>query len=294
MTLSYSQAREATTRTVHDRPDAGERPSPGRRHSWVMLTIVMPVHNEENTILDAVQAILAANIPCEFELLVINDGSTDATHSLIESLDDHRVRYVQQHCNLGKGAAVRAAVALATGTHLLVFDADLEYDASDIASVVTPVIEGRAEVVYGVRVSGMRTVFPSLTYALGNTFTTLAANLMYGSYMTDMHTCLKLVPVQLLRSMELREYGFGLDSEITGEILRRGYRPFEVPVSYSARSHTEGKKIRPSDGLRCLYVLAKVRKRGKMPMMPRLVLRPVLEALSVDTSQRVIGEELAG
>jgi len=260
----------------------------------VSLSIVMPVHNEENTILDAVQSILSANIPCDFELIIVNDGSTDRTHAIVEAFDDQRVTYVQQHCNLGKGAAVRSAVSLASGTHLLVFDADLEYDAADIASVVTPVIEGRAEVVYGVRVSGMRTVFPSLTYALGNTFTTLAANLMFGSFLTDMHTCFKLVPVELLRSLQLREYGFGLDTEITGEILRRGYRPYEVPVSYSARSHMEGKKIRPSDGLRCLYVLAKVRKRGKMPVMPRLVHRQSLDASTTDSSPRVVGAELAG
>jgi hypothetical protein len=246
------------------------------RPERVQLTIVMPVHNEEATVYFAVKEILSAEVPCDIELIVVNDGSTDRTQMILESFDDERLACIEHHCNMGKGAAVRSAIARARGTHLLVFDADLEYDANDIASVIAPVIEGRASVVYGVRSRGMRTVFPSLTYAIGNVTTTLAANVLFDACLTDMHTCLKLVPLEVLRSMPLREHGFGLDTEITAELLRRGYRPFEVPVSYSGRSHGEGKKIRPSDGVRCLYLLTKVRLRGKEQLKPRTHERTVI------------------
>ena len=150
----------------------------------------------------------------------------------------------------------------ATGTHLLVFDADDEYDPSDIPSLVARYAAGRAEVVYGVRVRGMKTTFPSLINAVGNRLMTETANMLYNSAISDLHTCLKLLPLPLLRKMQLNEHGSGLDTEISAEMLRLGFRPYEVPASYVGQTREEGKKIRLRDAGRCFLVLFKVRIRG--------------------------------
>ena len=121
-----------------------------------------------------------------------------------------------------------------------------------------------AEVVFGSRIFGMNTVYQSFRYALGNRFTTFVANVLFDACLTDLHTCLKMMPLELFHELELGQTGFGLDSEITAELLRRGYRPFEVPVSYMSRSHAQGKKITWKDGIECLAVLIKVRLRGKV------------------------------
>src|ERR1019366_8276273 len=167
--------------------------------------------------------------------------------------------------NLGKGAAVRAGIAAATGSHILIFDADHEYDVNDVPRLVIPLISGRAEIVYGSRMSGFGTVHPSLWHSIGNKAMTSMANVLFGSAISDLHTCLKLLPTPLLRSFELEENGFGLDTEISAEALRAGFRPFEVPVSYVGRSAEDGKKIRLRDALRCVYILFKVRCRPNTP-----------------------------
>jgi glycosyltransferase involved in cell wall biosynthesis len=210
--------------------------------------------------------LLSLDIPGkELEVIVVNDGSTDGTDALVESLDDSRLVRIHHTTNLGKGAAVRTGVAAAKGTHVLIFDADYEYDVQDIPRLVTPILSGRAEVVYGNRMSGFGTVHPSLWHAIGNKSMTLLANLLFGSAISDLHTCLKLVPMPLIKSFNLSEGGFGLDTEISAEVLRAGFRPFQVPISYVGRSKEEGKKIRFSDALQCVYVLFKVRSRPVTP-----------------------------
>lgn len=225
----------------------------------VRLSIVMPAFNEAATIAAAVTTVLAANYPCPMELLVVDDGSTDATANLLAGITDSRLRVIRHPRNLGKGAALLTGAAVATGTHLLPFDADLEYSADDISALVAPVVRGSTDVVYGTRLFGANTVYQSYRYAMGNKLTTLAANLLFDSYLSDLHTCLKLVPLVLFRDLNLRENGFGLDTEITAVLLRRGVRPFEVPVSYVARSRDEGKKITWRDGVTCLQILGRVR-----------------------------------
>jgi dolichol-phosphate hexosyltransferase len=225
----------------------------------VRLSIVMPAFNEAATISAAVAAVLNADYPCPIELLVVDDGSTDATPALLAGITDSRLHVIRHPRNFGKGAALFTGAALATGTHLLPFDADLEYSADDITALVAPVVRGSTDVVYGTRLFGANTVYQSYRYAMGNKLTTLAANLLFDSYLSDLHTCLKLVPLVLFRDLDLRENGFGLDTEITAALLRRGVRPFEVPVSYFARSHDEGKKITWRDGVACLQILGRVR-----------------------------------
>jgi len=226
------------------------------------LTIVMPVFNEERTVGRVLDTLLAQPIPGDVEIIVVDDGSTDRTKEILEATCDNRHVLVRHETNRGKGAAVRTGIALASGTHVLVFDADSEYDPADIPALVAPIVSGRADVVYGIRVRGAGAVFPSYINVLGNRLMTAAANLIYGAAISDLHTCLKLVPLPILRLMELEEEGFGLDTEISAELLRRGLRPFEIPVSYVGRSRAEGKKIGLADAFRCLELLVKVRLRG--------------------------------
>jgi len=225
------------------------------------LSILMAAYNEESTITRAIDEILEADCPCEIELIVVDDGSTDTTPMLLSRVDDPRVMVLRHTANQGKGAALLAAASLATGTHILPFDADLEYAAEDISRVLEPILKGRCEVVYGVRLFGCNTVYRTYLYAAGNRLLTRMANVLYNAHLTDLHTCLKLIPLMLLRSLDLNEKGFGLDSEITARLLRQGIRPFEVPVSYYGRSHAEGKKITWRDAVSCTRILLRVRLR---------------------------------
>jgi glycosyltransferase involved in cell wall biosynthesis len=223
------------------------------------LSIVMPAYNEAATIRHAVDHVLSVDYPVPVELIVVDDGSRDDTAALLHGVRDSRLTVQRHPRNRGKGAALVTGLALAEGTHFLPFDADLEYSAFDIPALLSPILDGRAEVVYGSRILGLNTVFQSMRYRVGNRATTLLANVLYDSSLADMHTCLKLVPMDLMRRMSLSESGFGLDTEVTAKLLRMGYRPFEVPVAYHSRSHAHGKKITWSDGVECVKVLARVR-----------------------------------
>ena len=139
-----------------------------------------------------------------------------------------------------RGQLILTRADLSTGTHILPFDADLEYMSEDILKLLEPVLRGRCSVVFGVRLFGYNTVYRSYIYALGNRIMTRITNIMFGACLSDLHTCLKLIPIGLFRSIKLRETGFGLDTEIASSLLRCGVRPFEVPVSYFSRSHEEG------------------------------------------------------
>lgn len=247
-------------RSVEDMPllsnDDG-RPVP------VKLSILMAAYNEERTIMRVVHGILQASFPCEVELIVVDDGSADATPDLLKEIDDPRVIVHRHAKNSGKGASILTAASLATGTHMIPFDADMEYAPEDIAGMLVPVIKGRADVVYGVRLFGCNTVYQSYRYAVGNKVMTHFANILYNSALNDMHTCLKLIPLPLMRSLNLTETGFGLDTQVTARLLLSGVRPFEVPVSYYSRSHEQGKKINWRDAVRCLWILIRTRIAGQ-------------------------------
>jgi len=219
----------------------------------------MPVYNEARTVVEAVRQVLAVEYPCPVELIVVDDGSTDTTLLELAVVGDPRVRVHRHPTNLGKGAAVRSGVRLATGTHVMPFDADLEYSPEDVPRMLAPVVAGRCDVVYGTRLFGVNTVYQSYRYAMGNRLMTLVANVLFDSYLSDLHSCLKMVPRDLFNDLHLTETGFGLDTEITASLLRLGVRPFEVPVSYHSRTHAEGKKISWRDGVACLQILGRVR-----------------------------------
>jgi glycosyltransferase involved in cell wall biosynthesis len=254
-------------------PVAGSDGEPAAAAPW--LTIAMPAYNEAATIRSAVREVLSASYPCPVELIVVDDGSTDGTSTALAGVTDPRLRVIRHPVNRGKGAAIRTAIDAAGGIYLLPFDADLEYRAEDIGQVLAPVLRGVATVVYGPRLFGWHTVYQSFRYKMGNLATTLAANILYDSALSDMHTCIKLVPLSLLREMRLSEAGFGLDSEITAKVLRSGHRPFEVPVHYYSRTHGQGKKINWRDGVRCLVVLARVRIAPVSPTVTAAVGRPL-------------------
>ena len=225
----------------------------------VKLSILMCAYNEEKRIGRAIAEILRTDYPCDIELIVVDDGSTDGTPALLARLEDPRIMVYRHVVNLGKGAALRSAVKLATGTHAVPFDADLEYSPADIPRMLEPVLSGRSDVVYGARLFGFYTVYQSYRYAKGNRVMTQLANMIYDAGLSDLHTCLKLIPLPLLKTLPLSETGFGLDTEITAQLLKLGIRPFEIPVSYYSRSHAEGKKIRWQDAVACVRILLQVK-----------------------------------
>lgn len=225
----------------------------------VKLSVLMCVFNEERTIELAIDEVLAADYPCDMELIVVDDGSTDETPTLLAQINDPRVIIHLHRCNQGKGSALLSAAAIASGTHILPFDADLEYSPDDITRIIYPVLKGRCDVVYGARIFGLNTVYSSYWHAVGNRLLTRMANILFNASLSDLHTCLKLIPLATFRSLKLRESGFGLDTEVTALLLKAGVRPFEVPVTYYGRTHDEGKKITWRDAVACISILLRVR-----------------------------------
>lgn len=228
------------------------------------LSIVVPAYNEEASVRGVIEELEGLKFPFEHEIIVVDDGSTDTTYERATETNGAHTVVLQHDKNRGKGAAVRTGIAACSGSHVLIFDADDEYDPHDITELVVPLMRGRAEVVYGTRLRGHGTIHPTLIHSVGNWIMTGTANVLYGSAISDLHTCLKLLPVPLLREMSLTEEGFGLDTEITAEMLRRGWRPYELPISYVGRSKEEGKKIGAGDAFDCFRILFKVRRRGRV------------------------------
>jgi hypothetical protein len=261
--IPYQQGREVSAGSVTDTRIPVSRPDSSARAKPLKLSILMPAYNEQRTIVQAISEVLHSDYPCDMELIVVDDGSTDRTEALLSRVKDPRLVIHRFPANQGKGAALLAAASFATGTHILPFDADLEYSADDIPKMVEPIMKGRCDVVYGVRLFGCNTVYRSYRYAVGNRLLTRTANILFNACLSDLHTCLKLMPLAMLRNLKLVETGFGLDSEVTAVLLRRGVRPFEVPVSYYSRSHAEGKKITWRNAVECMWILLRVRLRGR-------------------------------
>lgn len=231
----------------------------------------MPVYNEEATLRKAVDRVLGVTYQeaVEIEFVIVNDGSSDRTREILDELDDPRIRVFHQARNQGKGAAITRAVHEATGDYVIICDADEEYRPSEIPSLLEPVLAGEAELVYGSRTFGSHTSF-SYWYVIGNKGVNLVTNILFNAYISDVETCFKLMPLSLYRSLDIREKGFGMEAEVTGKLLARGYRPYEVGISYKARSREEGKKITVKDGFEALWILLRIRIREGARTRPPL------------------------
>ena len=219
------------------------------------LSIIIPVFNERPTILELLQRVAAVDL--DVEVVVVDDGSTDGTRELLAGLDGD-ARVVLHDANRGKGAAIRTGLRYVTGDCVLVQDADLEYDPGDYRLLLDTLEQRGADVVYGSRFAGPR---PPMTWRhwLGNRLLTGITNALYGSSLTDMETCYKLLRRRVLDGLELRADGFDIEPEITAKLLRRGVAIEEVPIRYAGRSRTEGKKISWTDFVFAVWTLVRLR-----------------------------------
>jgi glycosyltransferase involved in cell wall biosynthesis len=224
------------------------------------LSILMPVYNEAATVETAIRRVFDADLPIDgVELVVVDDGSSDGTGSILSQTDwPAELKLLSHESNQGKGAAIRTAAANASGEYSVILDGDLEYDPTDIGRLLEPMLAGRAEVVFGTREFESHTSYGAW-YVLGNKTVTLAANLLYNSWISDLMTCLKAMRTERLRSLRLREKGFAIEPEITARLLRSGVRIHEVPITYTARTRVEGKKLHAVDAIRVLETLLRCR-----------------------------------
>jgi len=226
------------------------------------LSVIIPVYNEEQTIDEVIDRVAAVDVGAiEKEIVIANDGSTDRTRGIIDARRWPEGMPVHVHhspINLGKGAAVRLGLAFATGDILLVQDADLELDPNEYGLLLQPLLDGRADVVYGSRFL-KRTDRVPLKTRTANRFLTLLTNVLFGGRLTDMETAYKVMRRSALDGIRLRTVGFDIEPELTARLLRAGRRIVEVPISYNPRRIDEGKKMRWIDGVDAIYTLLKCR-----------------------------------
>jgi glycosyltransferase involved in cell wall biosynthesis len=222
-----------------------------------LLSVVMPVYNERHTIEEIIRRVLA--VPLRIQLIVVDDVSTDGTSEVLERLQKELgFTLLKQPVNGGKGAALRRGFGAVTGDLMIIQDADLEYHPEEYPLLTGLIASGRADVVYGSRFLGTHRVF-LLTHYLGNRLLTFMTNVLYNTMLTDMETCYKVMRTDVLRSMELKSNGFGIEPEITAKVFKRRYKVYEVPISYDGRGYDEGKKITWRDGIRAVGALLRFR-----------------------------------
>lgn len=217
----------------------------------------MPVYNERDTIEEIIRRVMA--VPLRIELIVVDDASHDGTRDILRRLNGELgFQLILQPRNAGKGASLRRGFEEVSGDLVVVQDADLEYSPEEYPKLIELICQGRADVVYGSRFLGRHRVF-LFSHYVGNRFLTLVTNLLYNTMLTDMETCYKVMRTNVLRSMQLKQQRFGIEPELTAKIFKRGYRVYEVPITYDGRGYEEGKKITWRDGVVALWVLIKYR-----------------------------------
>ena len=221
-----------------------------------LLSVVMPVYNERTTVEAIIRRVLA--VPVRIQLIVVDDGSQDGSGEILDRLQGELGFMLLRQANAGKGAALRRGFVAVTGDLVVIQDADLEYSPEEYPELIELICTGHADVVFGSRFIGRHRVF-MFTHYLGNRVVTLATNVLYNTMLTDMETCYKVMRTDVLRSFTLDSNGFGIEPEITAKIFKRGYRVYEVPITYAGRGYDEGKKITWRAGFEALWVLIKYR-----------------------------------
>ena len=228
------------------------------------LSIIIPAYNEEDYVRTILNRVKKAKLPSGVrkEIIIVNDGSTDSSKFKVQSsklqFKIKNLKTISYKKNMGKGYAIRQGLKKATGDYVLIQDADLEYDPNDYGNLLKPVLEKKAQVVYGSRFLGeRRNMF--FWHMLGNKLLSLLTNLLYNTTLSDMEVGYKVIPRNLLKSLNLKEDRFGFEPEVTAKILKRKIRIYEVPISYSGREFDEGKKITWRDGVKAVFYLFKYR-----------------------------------
>ncbi|MDP9464785.1 MAG: glycosyltransferase family 2 protein [Actinomycetota bacterium] len=225
------------------------------------LSVVVPCFNEYGTILTLIK--LVADSPWVREIIVVDDGSTDGTREVLADVDHPALQVIHHERNQGKGAALRTGFRHATSDYVIVQDADLEYDPNDFGDLLPPILDDKADVVYGSRFeSGRPHRVLYFWHSLGNRMLTLASNMFTGLNLSDMETCYKLFRREVIQSITIEENRFGFEPEITAKVAKGGWRIYEVGISYSGRTYADGKKIGKRDAVRALYCIVRYSRLG--------------------------------
>ena len=238
--------------------ESNNQETPVNQQYPACLSVVVPAYNEAGTLGEVVRKLLS--VPCLLEIIIVDDCSTDGSHTILDRLSGDDIRVIRHARNMGKGAAVRTGLAHVTGDCVIFQDADLEYDPADYSKLLDPIARGEALVVYGSRFMGESRGMLSL-HRWGNKLLTRLTNLLYNAKLTDMETCYKCFRTEVIRSITIESDRFQIEPEVTAKILKRGVRILEVPISYAGRSFHEGKKITWRDGLSAIWTLLKHRIR---------------------------------
>lgn len=226
------------------------------------LSVIVPCYNEERTIATLVELVLKS--PVVVEVIVVDDGSTDGSPAVLAGLSDQRLKVIVHERNQGKGAALRTGFAHATAQYVVVQDADLEYDPTEYPLLLEPLLDDRADVVFGSRfLSGRPHRVLYFWHSMGNRFLTLLSNMFTDLNLTDMETCYKCFKREVIQTIDIQEDRFGFEPEITAKLAGKKLRIFEVGISYSGRTYDEGKKINWKDGLRAVYCIIKYSYLGQ-------------------------------
>jgi len=227
-----------------------------------LLSILMPVYNEANTINEIIKRVEEVNLGAVHkELIIVDDASKDGTREVLDELrknGSHKIYFHAQ--NMGKGAALRTALTYASGDIVIIQDADLEYDPAEYADLIKPILDGRADVVYGSRLSGAKVARAfNFWHFIGNKMLTLITNLLYNAILSDMETCYKVFRADVIKNLQIRSNRFDFEPEITAKVLKRKHKLYEMPISYYGRDFSEGKKITWRDGFAAIWALIKYR-----------------------------------